>query len=167
MIEQIERLVEAACASENNIFGYGIWTHHLTLVARNGKPLESLAHVRFTKMNLESVYNYLAQKKGAVEAFPFGPQALVFKVRGKMFALVAIDALPPSVSLKCDPEQALLWREQYEAVQPGYHMNKKHWNTVSLDGSIPADEIAAMIDQSYDLVVKGLKKTDREKLLGG
>ncbi len=83
---------------------------------------------------------------------------------GKMFALVRVDALPPSVSLKCDPEQALLWREQYEAVQPGYHMNKKHWNTVSLDGSIPADEIAAMIDQSYDLVVKGLKKADREKL---
>ncbi|MCH8962769.1 MAG: MmcQ/YjbR family DNA-binding protein [Bacteroidetes bacterium] len=77
-------------------------------------------------MDLESVYNYLTQKKGAVEEFPFGPQALVFKVMGKMFALVAVDALPPSVSLKCDPEQALLWREQYEAVQPGYHMNKKH-----------------------------------------
>ena len=118
-------------------------------------------------MNLKAIYNYLAQKKGAVEAFPFGPQALVFKVRGKMFALLAIDALPPSVSLKCDPEQALLWREQYEAVQPGYHMNKKHWNTVSLDGNIPAVEIAAMIDQSYDLVVQGLKKTDREKLQGG
>ena len=115
-------------------------------------------------MDLESVYNYLAQKKGAVEEFPFGPQALVFKVMGKMFALVGVDALPPSVSLKCDPEQALLWREQYEAVQPGYHMNKKHWNTVSLDGSIPADEIATVIDQSYDLVVGGLKKTDREKL---
>ena len=83
---------------------------------------------------------------------------------GKMFALVGVDALPPNVSLKCDPEQALLWREQYEAVQPGYHMNKKHWNTVSLDGSIPADEIAAMIDQSYDLVVQGLKKADWEKL---
>ena len=61
----------------------------------------------------------------------------------------------------------MLWREQYEAVQPGYHMNKKHWNTVALDGSIPSDEVAAMIDMSYDLVVRGLKKADREKLQGG
>ena len=83
---------------------------------------------------------------------------------GKMFAIVAVDDLPPSVALKCDPEQAMLWRERYEAVQPGYHMNKKHWNTVSLNGSIPPDEIAAMIDMSYDLVVKGLKKADRETL---
>ena len=120
--------------------------------------------INSTLMNLESAYNYLTRKKGAVEEFPFGPQALVFKVMGKMFALVAVDAIPPSVSLKCDPEQALLWREQYEAVQPGYHMNKKHWNTVALDGSIPSDEVAAMIDMSYDLVVKGLKKADREKL---
>jgi len=115
-------------------------------------------------MNLEAIYRYLGRKKGAVEGFPFGPQALVFKVMGKMFALVAVDAVPPSVSLKCDPEQALLWREQYEAVQPGYHLNKKHWNTVSLDGSIPREEIVAMIDLSYDLVVGGLKKSDREKL---
>ena len=115
-------------------------------------------------MNLEAVYTYLAQKNGAVEEFPFGPQALVFKVMGKMFALIGVDDIPPSVSLKSDPEQALLWREQYEAVQPGYHMNKKHWNTVTLDGSIPPDEIVAMIDMSYALVVKGLKKADREKL---
>lgn len=115
-------------------------------------------------MNLESVYIYLTQKKGAVEEFPFGPQVLVFKVMGKMFALIAPDDVPPSVALKCDPEQALLWREAYEAVQPGYHMNKKHWNTVSLDGSIVSEDLVAMIDMSYDLVVKGLKKADREKL---
>ena len=152
----------------------GVWEkkpfpHTHTILGRiRGKTFYFLSDViNSTPMDLEAVYNYLAQKKGAVEAFPFGPQALVFKVMGKMFALVAVDALPPSVSLKCDPEQALLWREQYEAVQPGYHMNKKHWNTVSLDCSIPADEIAAMIDQSYDLVVKGLKKTDRKKLQGG
>jgi predicted DNA-binding protein (MmcQ/YjbR family) len=115
-------------------------------------------------MNLETTYTYLAQQKGAAEEFPFGPQALVFKVMGKMFALLAPDSLPPTVALKCDPEQALLLRERYEAVQPGYHMNKKHWNTVTLDGSIPGDEIRAMIDASYALVVQGLKKADREHL---
>ena len=118
-------------------------------------------------MDLEATYTYLTQKRGAVEEFPFGPQALVFKVMGKMFALIAVDNIPPKVSLKCDPEQAMLWRERYEAVQPGYHMNKKHWNTIALDGSIPSDEIAEMIDMSYDLVVKGLKKADREKLEAG
>lgn len=115
-------------------------------------------------MDLETAYTYLAQKKGAVEEFPFGPQALVFKVRSKMFALLAVEALPPRVALKCDPERALLWREQYEAVQPGYHMNKKHWNSVTLDGTIPAEDVAAIIDRSYDLVIQGLKKADREKL---
>ena len=115
-------------------------------------------------MNLESLYSYLQQKKGAVEEFPFGPQALVFKVMDKMFALVAVDAIPPRVSLKCDPEQAMVLRERYEAVQPGYHMNKKHWNTVALDGSIPTQEITDMIDVSYTLVVQKLKKADRGKL---
>ncbi len=115
-------------------------------------------------MNLEAVYAYLGRKKGAVEDLPFGPQALVFKVMGKMFALVAVDALPPRLSLKCDPEEAVLLRERYEAVQPGYHMNKKHWNTVTLDGSLPGDELRAMIDASYELVVRGLKKADREQL---
>lgn len=115
-------------------------------------------------MNLETLYTYLSRKKGAVEEFPFGPQALVFKVMGKMFALVAVDALPPRVTLKCDPEQAVLWREAYEAVHPGYHMNKKHWNTVFLDGSIPAEDLIAMTDMSYDLVVRGLKKADRARL---
>ncbi|MFQ5570394.1 MAG: MmcQ/YjbR family DNA-binding protein [Rhodothermales bacterium] len=115
-------------------------------------------------MHLETCYTYLQQKTGAVEEFPFGPQALVFKVMGKMFALVAVDEVPPRISLKCDPEQALVLRERYDAVRPGYHMNKKHWNTVHLDGSVPPDEITAMIDASYDLVVQGLKKVDREKL---
>ena len=115
-------------------------------------------------MNLEVAYTYLAQQKGAVEEFPFGPQVLVFKVMGKMFALLAPDNLPPTLALKCDPAEALMLRERYEAVQPGYHMNKKHWNTVTLDGSIPSDEICAMIDASYILVVQGLKKADRKKL---
>lgn len=115
-------------------------------------------------MHLEAVYTYLAQHQGAVEEFPFGPQALVFKVMGKMFALLAPDDLPPTLALKCDPAEALLLRERYDAVRPGYHMNKKHWNTITLDGSIPSDEMRAMIDASYALVVQGLKKADREKL---
>jgi len=117
-------------------------------------------------MNLEAAYNHLTRKHGAVEEFPFGPQALVFKVMGKMFALVAVDAIPARVSLKCDPEQAVLWREEYTAVQPGYHMNKKHWNTVMLDGNVPSGVLIAMMDHSYDLVVGGLNKAEREKLLG-
>ena len=117
-------------------------------------------------MDLDAVYTYLGQKRGALESFPFGPQVLVFKVGGKMFALVGIDNLPPTVSLKCDPEQALLWREQYEAVQPGYHLSKKHWNTITLDGSVPPELLQSMIDTSYDLIVKSLKKADREALLG-
>lgn len=115
-------------------------------------------------MDLEAVYTYLAAQHGATEAFPFGPQALVFKVMGKMFALLAPDALPPALSLKSDPEEALLLRERYAAVQPGYHMNKKHWNTIALDGSIPPEELRAMIDASYTLVVQGLKKADRDRL---
>ncbi|HMB91985.1 MAG TPA: MmcQ/YjbR family DNA-binding protein, partial [Rhodothermales bacterium] len=87
-----------------------------------------------------------------------------FKVMGKMFALLAPDNLPPTLSLKCDPTEALMLRERYVAVRPGYHMNKKHWNTVTLDGSVPGDEIRTMIDASYALVVQGLKKADREKL---
>ena len=115
-------------------------------------------------MTLEAVYTHLAQKPGAVEEFPFGPQVLVLKVMGKMFALLAPDDVPPRVSLKCRPEQALLLRERYPAVRPGYHMNKKHWNTVHLDGSIPPDEVRAMLDESYTLVVAKLRKADRKAL---
>ena len=83
---------------------------------------------------------------------------------GKMFALTSLEKLPLSINLKCDPERALALRETYAAVQPGYHMSKKHWNTVVLDGSIPDQEVRELIDHSYELVVKGLKKADRAKL---
>ena len=106
---------------------------------------------------------YCLQQTGAVEEFPFGPQAAVYKVMGKMFALVPVDE-PASISLKCDPEWAMLLRENYEAVQPGYHLNKKHWNTISSDGTVPDDEVLEMIRHSYALVVKSLKKADREAL---
>ncbi|MEZ4706187.1 MAG: MmcQ/YjbR family DNA-binding protein [Caldilineaceae bacterium] len=113
---------------------------------------------------LVEVKVYLAGKPGAVEEYPFGPTALVYKVGGKMFALVSEDERPLRVNLKCEPALAIAQREMYDAVLPGYHMNKRHWNTVVLDGSIPADEVRAMMDDSYRLVLKGLGKPARERL---
>ena len=115
-------------------------------------------------MDLEMVRAIMSKKKGAYEDFPFGPQAMVFKVAEKMFALAGLENNPLRLNLKCDPELALHLREVFPAVLPGYHMNKKHWNTVILDGTIPDDDICSMIDDSYELVVKSLKKADREKL---
>jgi predicted DNA-binding protein (MmcQ/YjbR family) len=115
-------------------------------------------------MNLEQLRAVLLSKKGTTEERPFGPEALVFKVIGKMFALVPDADPPPSISLKCDPSQALFLRDLYAAVKPGYHLNKQHWNTVTFDGSVPESELLGMIDDSYDLVVKGLTRAQREQL---
>ena len=101
------------------------------------------------------------------EDFPFGEETLVIKVAGKAFVLADITRDPPAVNLKCDPERALELRAQYDSVRPGYHMNKKHWNTVEVDGSIAEEEILAMIDHSYECVVAGLTRADRERLSGG
>ena len=117
-----------------------------------------------SSLTLDSLRAYLLAKKGATEETPFGPDALVFKVMGKMFALLAWQSDPLRITLKCDPDDALALRQQYVAVQPGYYMNKRHWNTVTLDGSIPEAELWAMIDDSYALVVRGLKKSLREEL---
>lgn len=117
-------------------------------------------------MYLETLRNHLLAKEGTSECLPFGPQALVFKVLDKMFAIISLDAVPPWVTLKCDPEKALLLREQYDAVRPGYHTNKKHWNTILIDNSVPDDELVEWVDHSYDLVVKGMKKADQVKLAG-
>lgn len=116
-------------------------------------------------MNRLMLRDYCLAKAGTTAEFPFGPDAEVFKVIGKMFALVPVDA-PLSISLKCDPALAEILRQTYPAVIPGYHLSKKHWNTVFVDGSVPEDEVLEMIDQSYNLVVKGLKKADRERLAG-
>jgi predicted DNA-binding protein (MmcQ/YjbR family) len=116
-------------------------------------------------MDLESFREYCLSKPGAAEGAPFGPDVLVFKVNGKMFALAALDEVPARANLKCDPDLALELRDQYEQVRPGYHMNKKHWNTVELDTGIPDLELRKMIDHSYDLVVKSLPKAARAKLL--
>jgi len=117
-----------------------------------------------TIMDLKELQAYLLNKKAATEETPFGPEALVYKVMGKMFALVAWEADPLTVSLKCEPGQALFLRDLYPAVRPGYHMNKTHWNTVTLDGSIPESEVLGMIDDSYNLVVNSLTRVQRAAL---
>jgi predicted DNA-binding protein (MmcQ/YjbR family) len=109
-------------------------------------------------MDVAEFREYCLTKPGATEGIPFGPDVLVFKVRGKMFALVALDEVPPRVNLKCDPDLALDLRDRYEQVTPGYHMNKRLWNTVEIDSGIPAVELRRMIEHSYELVVKSLPK---------
>jgi predicted DNA-binding protein (MmcQ/YjbR family) len=116
-------------------------------------------------VDLEEFREYCLARNGVTEGTPFGEDVLVFKVSGKMFALAALDEVPPAANLKCDPDLALEWRDRYEEVRPGYHMNKKHWNTVELEGRIPAAELRRMIDHSYELVAKSLPRKLRENLL--
>src|SRR5436309_7465888 len=110
-------------------------------------------------MDLAQFREYCLSKSRATEGTPFGPDVLVFKVRGKMFALAALEEVPTTVNLKCEPDLALDLRDRYEQVRPGYHMNKKHWNTVEIDGGIPETELRKMIDHSYELVAKKLPKS--------
>lgn len=114
-------------------------------------------------MDIESFRTYCLRKPGVTEEFPFDNETLVFKVMGKMFALTDV-SLFTSINLKCDPERAIELREQYPAVLPGYHMNKKHWNTVLNDGSVGDRDLTQWIDHSYDLVVAGLSRQLREEL---
>jgi predicted DNA-binding protein (MmcQ/YjbR family) len=102
---------------------------------------------------------YCLAKPNATEGTPFGETVLVFKVAGKMFALMSLDELPATANLKCDPDLALELRDRYQQVRPGYHMNKKHWNTVEIDSDIPEVELRRMIDHSYDLVAESLPKS--------
>mgnify|MGYP001101557042 CR=1 FL=1 len=115
-------------------------------------------------MDYDTLCAYLDGKPDVRRDMPFGADTLVFKVIDKMFALVAWQAEPLTINLKADPVDAVILRKQYPAVKPGYHMNKKHWITVTLDGSIPDGEIWRMIDDSYELVVKGLSKAKRDRL---
>lgn len=101
---------------------------------------------------------------GAIEDFPFGPETSVFKVAGKMFALSALDRAPLEVSAKCEPEVAVDLRRGYRAIRPGYHLNKRHWNTITLDGSVPDELVRDLIEDSYDLVVSALPRRVREQL---
>ncbi|GAB5540056.1 MAG: MmcQ/YjbR family DNA-binding protein [Salibacteraceae bacterium] len=114
-------------------------------------------------MNIEEFRDYCLAKPSVSESTPFGPDTLVFKVMNKMFALCDIDAFE-SVNLKCDPERSIELRAQYDGIKPGYHMNKKHWNTVNCDGSVNDDLLLELIDHSYNLVVSSLPKKVREGL---
>jgi predicted DNA-binding protein (MmcQ/YjbR family) len=115
-------------------------------------------------MNLRAASTHCLKKPGAEATHPFGPGALVMKVGGKMFAILMEDEEPLSISLKCEPEIAVGLRRSFEAVQPGYHLNKRHWNTVTVDGSIPEERIREWIDDSYDLVVDSLPKRVRNEV---
>jgi len=115
-------------------------------------------------LTIETIREYCLRKGGKItEEFPFGEDVLVFKVHGKMFLLTRLERRPFSINLKCDPELAVELRERYECVRPGYHMNKKYWNTVILDDSIPAREVLAMIDHSYNQVMMTLSRRTRKR----
>lgn len=115
-------------------------------------------------MNIEEFRDYCLLKNGVTEEFPFDSDILVFKVFGKMFALTDVNSFA-SINLKCDPEKAVELREQFPEVRPGYHMNKKHWNTVDVNGSLSDKQIKAWIDDSYALVVQSLPAKTRKELL--
>ena len=115
-------------------------------------------------MNIEQIREQCIKKKGVTEEFPFDEETLVFKVSGKIFLLASLESIPLQVNLKCDPEKAVELREEYESVQPGYHMNKKHWNTIIIDGSVSIRKIFEWVDDSYNLVLAGLKKSELKKI---
>lgn len=114
-------------------------------------------------MHLDEILPFCLALKGTTEHFPFDQRTLVFKVMGKMYALIDVET-PDSINLKCDPEEAIELRERYVSVQPGYHMSKKHWNTVLLDGELDKNQIQEMIVKSYDLIVKSLPKKLQHEL---
>jgi predicted DNA-binding protein (MmcQ/YjbR family) len=116
-------------------------------------------------MNIEQIRKYCLQKPGVTESFPFGEDTLVFKVMSKIFLLAGLNDFPLRINLKCDPEKAIELREQYDSVLPGYHMNKTHWNTVIINGSVRSEEILGWIDHSYELVIKSIKKREKEDYL--
>ncbi len=115
-------------------------------------------------MNIEQFREYCLSKKGVSEDFPFDETSLCFRVMGKIFAITDTEDLPLFFNLKCDPERAADLRERHPGIKPGWHMNKKHWNSVVPDEDVPEDLIYELIDHSYDLIAKSLKKSDREKL---
>jgi predicted DNA-binding protein (MmcQ/YjbR family) len=115
-------------------------------------------------MDLKELRRYCLAKPGAVEEYPFGPGALVMKIGGRMFAIIGEDSVPITVSLKCEPEIALALRDAYASVTPGYHLNKRHWNTVMLDGTIGGERIREWIDDSFDLVLAGLPRKVRAEI---
>src|SRR5690348_5645778 len=118
-------------------------------------------------MDVVDFREYCLGKPNTTEGMPFGETVLVFKVAGKMFAVMSLDELPATANLQCNPDLALDLRDRYEQVRPGYHMNKKHWNTVAIDSGIPEAELRRMIDHSYDLVVQSVPKFVGAAVLSG
>jgi predicted DNA-binding protein (MmcQ/YjbR family) len=116
-------------------------------------------------MNLEQIRKYCSQKAGSYEDFPFDDVTMVIKVGKKMYALIGLDDDPLRINLKCDPILAVELRRNYAAVIPGYHMNKTHWNTIILNGSIPDKIIKKMIDDSYDLVFGSLTRKEKNAVI--
>lgn len=114
-------------------------------------------------MNIEEYRNYCLSLAGVTEGFPFGEDTLVFKVMGKMFALTGIDTFQ-FINLKCDPERAVLLREQHDEIRPGWHMNKVHWNSVYTNGKLEDEFIKELITHSYELIVSSLPKKKRDNL---
>jgi predicted DNA-binding protein (MmcQ/YjbR family) len=117
-------------------------------------------------VNRGEVLEFCLSRREAVEDYPFGDDVAVFKVAGRMFALVMLAGEPGRLNLKCDPDLALALRAEYPAVTPGYHANKRHWNTVELNGSIKPDDLREMIDHSYELIVSKLPRAERNRLHG-
>ena len=115
-------------------------------------------------MNAETLRAYTLAKKGVEECQPFGPDNLVYKIGGKVFLLVSLDAVPLQFNVKCDPDTALELRERHACVLPGYHMNKKHWNTILVDGTVSDKLLQQWVDHSYDLVYESLPKKSKEAL---
>lgn len=115
-------------------------------------------------MNIERLRDYCLTKPGVTESFPFGDTTLVFKVGGKVFLLADTEQQPLTIAVKCDPEKAVELRDQYDAVQPGYHLNKKHWNSITTGSGLRDTDVYAWIDHSYDLVYSGLPKMIRVQL---
>lgn len=115
-------------------------------------------------MNIETLQQYCLTKKGVTEETPFGPDNLVYKVGGKMFLLASLDAILLQFNVKCDPDNAVQLRDTYPCVMPGYHMNKKHWNTVTVDGSVSDKQLQEWIDASYSLVLDSLPKNRKQEI---
>ena len=118
-------------------------------------------------MMFEPIHTYLLSQHGAVEEYPFMPEVPVYKVGGKMFAFGSPSETPPKITIKLDPLHGQMLRSTYEAVQAGYHMNKEHWNTIILDGSIPEEELLSLLDESYWLVFSSLPQRVRAQFPGG
>ncbi|MFY8096770.1 MAG: MmcQ/YjbR family DNA-binding protein [Flavobacterium sp.] len=118
-------------------------------------------------MNIQQLYEFCLAKKAVTEHFPFDEDTLVFKVAGKMFCLTSLSSWEegrPSLNLKCDPQKAIEWREEFEGVLEGYHMNKKHWNTILVNQDVPDQKVIYFINHSYELVIAHLPKKNREEL---